>query len=195
MTTSVNSVREQVVQAARAWVVHVTGLAATKVIVGGDSAPRPAMPYSVVTMIAPPAPVGTTDLVRSVDANGWLFDSVRGYYRSTVQVDVFGRTAADLLERLVLCVDLPTAQAVVAAYDVGISRIVGARNGMVLRDTAYEEHGVLDLEVVCAVETLPAAAAHAEHVGWTVTLDRTPNPPPDLTETGTYDLPVPTPTP
>jgi hypothetical protein len=57
-----------------------------------------------------------------------------------------------------------------------------------LRDTAYEERGVLDLEVTYAIETLPAVAAAADHIGYTVTIDRSPNPPADLVVTGTVDL-------
>lgn len=190
---AVDSAREQVLQAVRAWAVHCTGLASTKVIVGGDAAPRPALPYLAVTVLLPSVPVGSGELLHSVVTAGTPpvttpYDRVLGQRRATVQVDAYGRTASDLLERLALCIELPTAQAVLEPYGVGVARVLGARNGMMLRDTAYEERGVLDLEVTYAIETIPAVAAAADHLGYTVTIDRTSNPPADLVVTGTVDL-------
>uniref|UniRef100_A0A6H1ZM14 Phage neck terminator protein gp12-like domain-containing protein n=1 Tax=viral metagenome TaxID=1070528 RepID=A0A6H1ZM14_9ZZZZ len=185
---SVASPREQILQAVRAWVKYCTGLADAKVLVGGNAAPRPAMPYVVVTSLLPGSLVGTSERVLSLDDDLDLLENTVGDFRGSVSVDAFGRTASDLVAAMQLRIEHSLAQAVLTPYGVGISQILSVRNALDLRDTLYEEQAGMDLEVVYRLDTPPVDAPAALIIGWDVTIESSAG---DLEVTGDETLPVP----
>ena len=173
--------REQVLQAVRAWLIHTTGLLGAKVVIAGDDAPRPAMPYLTVLPLSLHARIGT-DEVKYVDAGVTQTEAGVGDRRGSVQVAGFGTDVADLLDRAALSVGLPTAAAVLTALGTGVS-VYGTTAPLdraQLRDTGFEMSAVMDVMVTYRTSTTPVTSPHAETLEYEIAIESDPTPPPDL---------------
>jgi hypothetical protein len=180
------SIRENILQGMRAFCRAATGLPDGSVLVAQVGMIRPVMPYLTVQAILLGAAVGTDELLRDLDGvggdgypDGSMREWVRGHRRATVQVSGYGTASLDLLEQVRMAVELPSARAAAGACGISIAGAEDTKDLTLLRDTAFEMAGELDLVVSYRLDTVPAAAISAEHIEIEVTQAGTP-PPADL---------------
>ena len=157
------------------------------VLIAGAAGPRKAMPYCTVQIVGTARSLGRGEVKRTV-VSGVPYRQLVGHRACTVQVNFYGTDADEWLELVRLAVDDALAQAAIASTGVGMTNVLAARPGMQLRDTSWEVSAQLDLECSYKVTTVVAATVAAEHIGWTITLDESINPPPDLVVTGTANI-------
>lgn len=177
------SAREKVIQGVRAFCRAATGLGQGAVIVADQNGLRPALPYLVIEVVTSGVQVGTDELMRDLGGTyGAMREWVRGHRRATVQVSGYGTDAPELLEQVRLCLESPAVRdPVETLYSISLARVVTVQDLTTLRQTAYEVAAMMDLEVTYRLDTVPVASPEAASIVLGVTLDRTPNPPADLT--------------
>ena len=135
--------------AVRDWIkATASGSALTdaQVIDGSVTSVRPPLPYIAVTLLVWDMPVGFDEFSRSESgANPTV--AARGDRRATVSVQGFGATTADWIESAHRRLDLPTAEAIMAAAGLTLLPIGGSSQTPTVIDTGKEKRYLREYEV------------------------------------------------
>jgi hypothetical protein len=142
---------ESQLQAAGAWLAHVTGLADDHVVIAPFNGTRPSLTYITVQLLGPSiAP--QHDEVRVLQPAegaepGTATREVRGYRTARLDVNIYGPTVTtyDLAQTIRLQLWSTSGQQKAAELGLQVLSIGDARDLSMLRDTRYE--GRLQMEL------------------------------------------------
>lgn len=148
---SITPTAEHRLQDLRDWVVAVTGLADSKVLIAPVSTgPRPALPYATVTPIVWSVEQGLTPETRLVATENGEEAVTFAHRRSVYQVDVYGAGGSEVCEAMRLAVYDGDARALMqhgTPISVSDPRYVPA-----LMDTVWEDRVLVEVVVAWVAE-------------------------------------------
>jgi hypothetical protein len=123
-------------------------------------APRPAIPYVAIDIIAGPVKVGHDNLRQDIPGQFY----VAGMRSFTLSVNVFGNNANDLAERLVTSLEMPSVQELLRVSDIAIIDTSDVRVLDLLQETDVEGRAQFDFRFATSINRVDNGAGYIETV-------------------------------
>ena len=160
------SIDDQILIAAREWLIEATDLPSDQVIPADDSGTRPELPYITVQILTSDIPDAWEEQILSVDeVTGDLLQNIIGYRTGSLQIDGYGRGAYEQIVDARLGLKLTHIRRGIRDAGLAIRPEGGINDLSTLVDDEIEKRFSADFAIAYAVtfaEAIEGAAVPAE---------------------------------